>query len=44
MIDLQKFALAWGAAALSVAAIAYVGDYGKKAMQAKQDNSNGSIY
>jgi len=45
MDRIQKFALAWGAAALSVYAIAVLGDVGMKA-QARNasNNSDASIY
>ena len=45
MISIEKFAVAWGAAALTVAGVAYIADLRNKAMRkANRNNSNGSIY
>ena len=44
MISIEKFAVAWGAAALSVYGISLIADMRRKAASKNKQNNNGSIY
>ena len=44
MISLNKFAAAWGAAALTVFGIGLLADMRAKAKATSQSNNNGSVY